>query len=142
MSGDHIPESVRRRVAEAAGHRCCYCRTAQEISGAQMHVDHIVPLALGGTSEERNLCLACAWCNSYKGSKRIGIDPLTGAEVSLFPPRVQNWVEHFRWSDDGTEVIGLTPCGRTTVVTMRLNNEYVVSARRNWVLAGWHPPKE
>ena len=31
-----------------------------------MHIEHIIPLSRGGRSDERNLCLACAWCNSYK----------------------------------------------------------------------------
>jgi hypothetical protein len=142
MSTDYVSKVLRRKVAEAARHRCGYCLTPQEISGAQMHVEHIIPLALGGTSEEENLWLACAWCNSYKGARAHGIDPLTGAEVPLFNPRTQRWTQHFRWSDDGAEIIGLTPCGRATVVALRLNNEYIVPARRNWARAGWHPPQE
>ena len=114
--------------------------TSQEVSGAQMHVEHIVPLAQGGTSVDENLWLACAWCNSFKGARTHGTDPQTGTEAPLFNPRVQEWAEHFCWSDDGTEIIGLTPGGRATVVTLRLNNEYIVPARRNWVRAGWHPP--
>jgi 5-methylcytosine-specific restriction endonuclease McrA len=31
-----------------------------------MHIEHIIPLARGGRSDESNLCLACAWCNSYE----------------------------------------------------------------------------
>jgi 5-methylcytosine-specific restriction endonuclease McrA len=51
-----------------------------------MHIEHIVPLALGGTSDDTNLWLACAWCNSFKGTKVSGADPVTGAEVPLFNP--------------------------------------------------------
>ena len=55
MPADYIPHATRERVA-AAAHFCCeYCQTAQEISGAQMHVVHIIPLARGGTSDESNL---------------------------------------------------------------------------------------
>lgn len=109
--------------------------------GAQMQIEHIVPLAQGGTSDEENLWLACAWCNSHKSARTRGADPFTGAETPLFNPRTQIWAEHFRWSDDGTEIIGLTPCGRATVTALRLNNEYIVPARRNWVRAGWQPAK-
>ena len=69
------------------------------------------------------------------------IDPLTGEEVALFNPRTQSWPDHFGWSDDGTQIIGLTPIGRATVVALRLNNEFIVPARRQWAIAGWHPPK-
>lgn len=67
---DYIPESLRHKIREAARHRCGYCLTAQEISGAQMHIEHILPRSRGGTSE------------------------------------------------------------------------YIVPARRHWVSAGWHPPKD
>jgi len=43
---------------------------------------------------------------------------------------------------DGTRIVGQTPCGRATVVALRLNNDYMVEARRYWVEAGWHPPEE
>ena len=36
--------------------------------------------------------------------------------MRLFDPRRQRWSEHFAWSDDGTRVIGRTPCGRATVL--------------------------
>ena len=70
------------------------------------------------------------------------MDPVTGEEVSLFHPRLQHWPDPFYWSDDGTNIIGLTPTGRATVLALRLNNDFIVSARRNWVMAGWHPPQE
>ncbi|WNZ24154.1 mitochondrial large ribosomal subunit protein uL30m [Leptolyngbya sp. NK1-12] len=31
------------------------------------------------------------------------------------------WSEHFAWSEDTTLIIGLTPIGRATVQTLRLN---------------------
>lgn len=106
-----------------------------------MHVEHILPLAQGGSSEEDNLWLACAWCNSYKGTQTDAIDSATGTMVSLFNPRTQMWAEHFRWNHDGSEIVGLTPSGRATVEALRLNNQYIVPARRQWTLAGWHPPE-
>jgi hypothetical protein len=107
-----------------------------------MHIEHIVPLSHGGTSDETNLWLACAWCNSYKGDRTHALDPITGEEVPLFNPRAQRWLDHFQWSEDGTQIAGLTPTGRATVLALRLNNEFILAARRHWVLAGWHPPQE
>jgi len=135
-----IPRSLRRKIVAAAHNRCGYCQTSQQISGAQMHIDHIIPLAQGGTSDEANLWLACAWCNSFKGAQSQALDPLTDIEVPLFNPRTQNWSDHFRWSDDGGQIIGMTATGRATVVALRLNNEFIVPARRQWAVAGWHPP--
>ena len=107
-----------------------------------MHIEHIIPLSDGGQSTEENLWLACAWCNSYKGDKMYAIDPATGAEAPLFNPRTQHWPDHFQWGDDGARIIGLTSTGRATVIALKLNNEFIVPARRNWILAGWHPPQE
>lgn len=138
----HIPRALRRKVAAAARHRCGYCLTEQRVSGAQMHVEHIIPLARGGASDETNLWLACAWCNSYKGDKTHAVDPETGQEALLFNPRTQRWSEHFEWSDTGLRVTGLTPTGRATAQALRLNNEFIVAARHYWAQAGWSPPRE
>ncbi len=137
-----IPKSLEERVAAEARHRCGYCLTHQQVSGAQMHLEHIIPLARGGRTERSNLWLACAWCNSFKGVSTEAVDPATGARVALFNPRTQDWFEHFAWDDGGTRIIGLTPGGRATVEALKLNNPYIVPARRLWVLAGWHPPEQ
>lgn len=105
-----------------------------------MQIEHIIPLAAGGTSDESNLWLSCAWCNSYKAAQTHAADPQTGSLVPLFNPRTQLWTEHFRWSADGIRIIGITMTGRATVEALRLNNEYILPARAQWVLAGWHPP--
>jgi len=142
MSRPYLSKTKRRRIFFVARNRCGYCLTAQEYSGAQLQIDHIVPLIKGGANEEENLWLACSWCNSYKGAQVDGIDPFTGKTVPLFNPRRQNWLEHFTWSDDGTKIIGRTPTGRTTVDVLQLNNEFIIPARRRWVSAGWHPPSD
>jgi len=131
---------LRAQIAQAAHYCCEYCQTAQEISGAQMHIEHIMPLSQGGSSHADNLCLACAWCNSFKWAKTESIDPKSGKQTPLFHPRIQIWQDHFRWSNDGTRIIGLTEVGRATVSALQLNNEYIIPARRHWVEAGWHPP--
>jgi 5-methylcytosine-specific restriction endonuclease McrA len=55
MTRTYIPANVRRRVAETARHRCGYCQTQQIIVGIPLHVEHIIPLAAGGDSDENNL---------------------------------------------------------------------------------------
>jgi len=140
MSRPYIPAAVRRRVAESARYRCGFCQTQQTIVGVPLHVEHIFPLAAGGTSNEDNLWLACPVCNNYKGTQTHAPDPDTDDEVPLFNPRTQTWTDHFAWSDTGVEILGLTPVGRATVVALKLNQPFMCRARRRWVMAGWHPP--
>jgi hypothetical protein len=137
-----ISEELRARIRAQAGDRCGYCQSAQRYVFAPLEIDHIIPTARGGTDEEENLWLACRMCNGFKGDRTHGLDPLTGQEVPLFDPRHQHWAEHFAWSADGLQVIGLTPCGRATVVMLQLNNVIAVMVRRESVSAGWHPPTE
>lgn len=142
MSRPHIPTTLRQTISEQARHRCGYCQTALAYSGVQLHIEHIIPLAAGGQSIESNLWLACALCNRHKGVQTHSVDTLTGENVSLFNPRTQVWWEHFVWSSDGLHIIGQTACGRATVTALKLNNDYIVPARKNWVSVSWHPPRE
>jgi 5-methylcytosine-specific restriction endonuclease McrA len=56
-----------------------------------MNVEHIIPRSRGGASEYSNLCLSCAWCNSSKWAKTLGMDPQTQQKLPLFHPRQQKW---------------------------------------------------
>jgi len=107
-----------------------------------LEFEHLIPMAASGLSVRENLWLACQRCNEHKGASTQAMDPLSGETVALYNPRTQPWREHFAWSPDGALVIGLTSCGRATVQALRLNNDYVVEARRLWVSAGWWPPLE
>jgi hypothetical protein len=80
----YISKELRHQVPVRANYRCEYCLTSQKISGAQMHMEHIIPRVLDGLSIESNLCLACAWCNSYKGDKIKAVDLVTLQKVPLF----------------------------------------------------------
>jgi len=142
MSRTNISAAVRKRIREIARDRCGYCLSPQQYVLGVLEIEHIIPRALGGSDDESNLWLSCSLCNRYKGAQITGVDPTSGVTVTLFNPRTQIWAEHFQWSADGTRIIGLTPIGRATVESLQLNNEVAVEVRRNWVLAGWHPPEE
>ena len=135
-----LPQTVRELVKRRAGNRCEYCLSHQDYVMGLLEIDHVFPLAKGGTNTEDNLCLACALCNQHKWTKTEGLDPESGENVALFNPRQQKWSQHFAWSEDGVNIIGLTACGRATVIALKLNNSLAVIVRRNWVKAGWHPP--
>jgi hypothetical protein len=62
--------------------------------------------------------------------------------MALFNPRQQLWIDHFAWSEDGTEIIGKAPCGRATITALKMNNAEIVVARRLWVSVGWWPPND
>lgn len=117
-----ISRTLRQRVRQQVRERCGYCLSAQRYVFGSLEVEHLIPRALSGTDEESNLWLACRFCNSYKGAKIAFLDPVTGEETDLFNPRQMDWKLHLMWSVDGTQIIGVTACGRATVA------------------AGWHPP--
>ena len=58
-----IPEDVRRTVFRRDGGRCVKCGRAELIQ-----FDHIIPVALGGSSTPENLQVLCAKCNREKAA--------------------------------------------------------------------------
>ncbi|MFM7575046.1 MAG: hypothetical protein ACKO4S_18265, partial [Snowella sp.] len=69
-----------------------------------------------------------------------GIDPETNQKISLFNPRQQPWDDHFKWSDDNTELVGKTPDARATILILRLNRPGIVNLRRLLITVNLHPP--
>lgn len=56
-----IPPVIRQYVLDRDQHQCRHC-------GAQTHleIDHIIPLAQGGTNDLSNLQTLCRPCNAKK----------------------------------------------------------------------------
>jgi hypothetical protein len=92
----------------------------QSLQGASFHVEHIVPLSLGGTDDVDNLAWACPGCNLKKSNRVTAVDPATGMEVRLFHPRRDRWEEHLTWQ--GYFLVGLTPMGRALIAAFDLNH--------------------
>jgi HNH endonuclease len=137
-----VSQDVREGVRKAAKNRCGYCLSSQKFVMARLEIEHIIPVSKGGTDDEMNLWLACPYCNRHKSDKIDEVDPETNESVTLFNPRTQDWFRHFKWSDDGLYVIGLTAIGRATVIALHLDSdEDAIITRRAWVSVGWHPPK-
>jgi len=89
MRKAYVPMALRQRLAEQARQRCGYCLSSQKITGINLEVEHLIPEARGGKTEEDNLWLACPDCNSVKGDQMEAHDPQTGEIVRLFDPRHQ-----------------------------------------------------
>lgn len=65
---------TRFEILKRAGFRCRYCgRPAPDV---ELVVDHITPVALGGTDDPVNLCAACGECNGGKAAVPLDVDAL------------------------------------------------------------------
>lgn len=135
------PSAKQKRLVEArARWRCEYCLSPAACSPQTFNVDHVVSVKCGGKTAPDNLALACG-CNGYKGHRIRARDPQTKRLVAIFNPRRQKWSDHFAWSDDSLQIIGLTATGRATVAALRLNRPELVKLRRLLLAGGEHPPK-
>jgi 5-methylcytosine-specific restriction endonuclease McrA len=63
--GKHTPEDIKM-IARRQGMKCIYCRKSLK---PRYHVDHVLPLVLGGSNDKGNLQLLCPQCNLSKGSR-------------------------------------------------------------------------
>lgn len=75
--GDNIPtngkkkrrkyrEDVRKMIYDKADGRCTLC--GRKILYKDMTLDHVIPLAMGGSDEVENLSCTCFTYNQFKGS--------------------------------------------------------------------------
>lgn len=65
-----ISKRLRYEILRRDNHTCRYCGAmAPDVA---LHVDHVDPVALGGTDEPTNLITACQDCNAGKSSVQPG----------------------------------------------------------------------
>lgn len=63
--GWYTADDIRRMIRQQKG-KCWWCGKKY---GDNYHLDHVIPIARGGTNDPSNLCLACAACNLSKHAK-------------------------------------------------------------------------
>lgn len=63
--GTHSAADVKAIYAEQKG-KCAYCR---RVVGSEYHVDHVMPIKLGGMNDRSNLQITCCDCNVRKGAR-------------------------------------------------------------------------
>ena len=121
-------------VTVRARHRCEYCHAPEIIFNTRFEVDHIKPIAKGGTDDPINFALACRICNGHKSATENAIDPLSQQLVSLFNPRQQVWEDHFEVeSKSPFKIVGKTAIGRATVERLKFNSPRQLAARALWI---------
>ena len=73
----HYRESISYgeylKLLWTAPHRCAKC--GKEPPEATLHIDHVIPVSLGGPSERHNLQFLCVTCNLKKSNKLEGGKP-------------------------------------------------------------------
>jgi HNH endonuclease len=126
-------------VSERALYRCEYCHAPELASNLEWEVEHIQPKSVGGSDDQENLALSCRACNMHKSNRQHCLDPETQERVRLYHPRQDAWTEHFRFNEDSSELVGLTPMGRATVACLNMNSRAQIIARRLWIQMNLYP---
>jgi hypothetical protein len=137
----YIPVEVQRQVRDRFQSCCAYCHTAEALLAMTFEFEHIMPRSAGGATVFENLARSCPPCNRHKASRQMVVVPGSDCSVPIFNPQQQKWSEHFAWSEDGAELIGLSEVGRATIAALQMNRTVLVKARGMWVRAGEHPPE-
>jgi hypothetical protein len=69
-----LSKSVRFEIFKRDGFRCHYCGATPD--RALLRVDHVEPVAHGGSNEPHNLITACHDCNAGKSATPLGVRKL------------------------------------------------------------------
>jgi 5-methylcytosine-specific restriction endonuclease McrA len=80
--------ALKRAAMRDCGRRCVYCGSPLDFENATL--DHVHPLAKGGTHYPGNLVLACARCNRLKS------DMLPHEFFARFPWAGMNFIHYAR----------------------------------------------
>jgi hypothetical protein len=110
----------------------------QSLQGATFHIEHVIPVSLGGRGVLSNLVLACPGCNLHKSNRVEVVDPDSGAMVAIFRPPDEPWHIHFRF--DGFMIVGQSATGRATADALNFNHPRRIKIRRAEALFGLFPP--
>ena len=133
-----VSSEIIRQVRARARDRCQFCRMHQSLQGATFHVEHVIPMSAGGTSDPSNLVLACPSCNLHKSNRIDAADPESGKSVRLFHPLNDTWRDHFEWQE--FSVVGRTAEGRATASALRLNEPRRLKIRQAEAQFDLFPP--
>ncbi len=134
---ERIPRAIRKEVRQRANGRCEYCHKPDFVTVLGFHVDHIIPILHGGSSEFDNLAWACLECNVNKGRDIASLDRESNRLTPLFHPRRDQWQQHFFF--EGAYILGRTPVGRVTVTILNMNQPEQIEMRWDLINSGSWP---
>jgi hypothetical protein len=77
-----VSKRLRYEILRRDNHACRYCGATAP--GVKLHVDHVIPQALGGKDEPTNLVTACAPCNAGKTSSMPKAMPVGDVDQETF----------------------------------------------------------
>lgn len=64
-----VSKRLRFEILRRDNHTCQYC--GEKAPDVTLHVDHVIPVTLGGSDQPGNLVAACKDCNSGKSSAQL-----------------------------------------------------------------------
>ncbi|MBZ6102770.1 HNH endonuclease [Streptomyces olivaceus] len=111
-----VSKRLRYEILRRDNHTCRYCGTSAP--DVPLRVDHVTPVALGGTDTPDNLVASCEPCNSGKSSATV--DSAVVANVSD---------DALRWAD------AMKQAAEDLRQLQAPKNEYRESFRKTW--SGW-----
>lgn len=113
-----VSKRTRYEVLKRDNHTCRYCgATAPDV---KLTVDHVVPVALGGTDKPDNLVAACQDCNAGKAS--------TSPDAAVVEDVKE---DDLRWS------AALARVARARARQRKKRTQYVVAFANAWDQWGW-----
>lgn len=101
-----VSKRLRYEILRRDSHTCRYCGASAP--DAPLRVDHVTPVALGGTDHPSNLATSCEPCNSGKSSTIEGFVPQ--ARIEAVPPSTEVLADESErlWLDAYTSIYGGT----------------------------------
>lgn len=122
----NLSKGLRFDVFKRDQFTCQYC--GQKPPDVVLQVDHIRPVALGGTNDVLNLVTSCEACNQGKKAKLLNIAPRPDADLA--------------WLEMQQELAELQRYQRAKAERDRLLNEIVSALQETWCRVSgltWYP---
>lgn len=125
MPRKQISTRTRFEIFKRDGFKCAYC--GKTPPGVILHVDHVTPVSLGGTSERTNLITSCADCNLGKSDVPLTrIPPTIPGATDDERERFKQLQSYNKWLSEKRSVV----------------NGWIVHVSRHWItLDGDNPDK-
>jgi HNH endonuclease len=128
-----VSAETRAAVRMTFGGRCSYCGVSETSVGGALEIDHVHPLAAGGSDEIENLVYACTACNRFKGE--YAPPPDAPESLRLLHPRRDDTSAHISATAQG-RLLGLTPRGWFHIQRLHLNRAQLIELRHLHLLLG------